>query len=81
MNDHCSLDTFIDIYSSRYQLYSTLDFTRLKLVQSKKEVAEKEAQVKATALKKEELLAKANMINDEDITAKFDAQDDEDVVF
>jgi len=57
------------------------DFTRLKLVQSKKEVAEKEAQVKATALKKEELLAKANMINDEDITAKFDAQDDEDVVF
>jgi len=57
------------------------DFTRLKLVQSKKEVAEKLAQAEATKLRKVELLAKANMPNDEDITAQFCAQDDEDVVF
>lgn len=56
------------------------DFTRLKLVQSKKEVAEKEAQEEAAELKKEQLLAKV-VDNDEDITAQFCAQDDEDVVF
>lgn len=50
------------------------DFTRLKLVQSKKEVEEKERKEEAqsTVTKK---------VNDEDITAAFDAQDDEDVVF
>lgn len=54
------------------------DFTRLKLVQSKKEVAEKLAQEEAAESKKAELLAKHN---DEDITAQYCAQDDEDVVF
>jgi len=56
------------------------DFTRLKLVQSKKEVAEKLAQKIATEMKKEELLAKVQH-NDEDITAQYCAQDDDDVVF
>ena len=49
---------------------SNPDFTRLKLVQSKKEDAEKE--------EKEKLNEKSN---DEDITAQYDAQDDPAVVF
>lgn len=55
------------------------DFTRLKLVQGKKEVQEKEDQKIAIATKKAELLAVR--ANDEDITAQYDAQDDCDVVF
>ena len=51
------------------------DFTRLKMMQSKKEQelkkAAEEAPVKEAAGKE----------NDEDITAAFDANDDEDVVF
>lgn len=50
------------------------DFTRLKLVQAKKEAA-----LSKEALKKMEVLQITE--NDEDITAKYDAQDDEDVVF
>mmetsp|Transcript_37115 Transcript_37115/g.106909 ORF Transcript_37115/g.106909 Transcript_37115/m.106909 type:complete len:253 (-) Transcript_37115:136-894(-) len=59
------------------------DFTRLKLVQGKKEVEQNEAD---TA--KDKAAAKAAMAgkssgkeNDADITAQFDANDDEDVVF
>lgn len=54
------------------------DFTRLKLVQSKKEVAEKLLQEEAAESRKAEILLKHN---DEDITAQYVAQDDEDVVF
>ena len=56
------------------------DFTRLKLVQSKKEDEIKEEANK----KKAEIMAgkkSAGKENEEDITAKFDATDDEDVVF
>eukprot|EP00529_Nitzschia_sp_RCC80_P027490 CAMPEP_0113487040 /NCGR_PEP_ID=MMETSP0014_2-20120614/25306_1 /TAXON_ID=2857 /ORGANISM="Nitzschia sp." /LENGTH=254 /DNA_ID=CAMNT_0000380729 /DNA_START=117 /DNA_END=884 /DNA_ORIENTATION=+ /assembly_acc=CAM_ASM_000159 len=61
------------------------DFTRLKLVQGKKELEEKENQKKKDAAIKAGL-AKASPLkggkeNDGDITAAFDAGDDEDVVF
>lgn len=52
------------------------DFTRLKLVQSKKEVEEKARKELADAEGE-----KPERENDEDITAAFDAQDDADVVF
>jgi len=52
------------------------DFTRLKLVQGKKEETEKEMKKKMLESK---ALEKAE--NDEDITAQFDAQDDPAVVF
>jgi V-type H+-transporting ATPase subunit D len=54
------------------------DFTRLKLVQSKKETEEKENRALAEAQKK---LDKLNLNSENDITANFDAVDDEDVVF
>ena len=61
------------------------DFTRLKLVQGKKEVEEKENQKKKDAAIKAAALAgkplKSGKENDGDITAAFDAGDDEDVVF
>ena len=53
--------------------YTIVDFTRLKLVQGKKE-----EEAKATAAKK--ALA-AVQENDEDIMASYDAGDDEDIVF
>merc|ERR1712127_757970 len=49
------------------------DFTRLKLVQGKKE-----EQVGTSEAKE---VKKVEVSKDEDITANFDAQDDEDVVF
>jgi len=60
------------------------DFTRLKLVQGKKEV-----EAKANLAKQEAEKAKAKAVgaepvgkeNEEDITAAFDTTDDEDVVF
>lgn len=55
------------------------DFTRLKLVQGKKEVAQKlEAAMKEKDKKAGKVFGKEN---EEDITAAFDANDDEDVVF
>jgi len=51
------------------------DFTRLKLVQGKKE--DEQIQKKELSESKGENMKE----NDEDITAAFDAQDDEDVVF
>ncbi|KAL7578307.1 hypothetical protein ACA910_012718 [Epithemia clementina (nom. ined.)] len=58
------------------------DFTRLKLVQGKKQEEMKEIDRKKAADlkagKKEPVVGKEN---DEDITAQFDATDDEDVVF
>lgn len=53
------------------------DFTRLKLVQAKKQVAEKELE----KLKKEGKVPAGGKENEEDITAQFDASDDADVVF
>lgn len=54
------------------------DFTRLKLVQGKKEVQEKVDMAAKAKQKKLDMEARGN---DEDITAQYDAQDDEDVVF
>ena len=54
------------------------DFTRLKLVQGKKELEEKEEMKKKAAAA---LHTKPGKENDADITAAFDATDDEDVVF
>jgi V-type H+-transporting ATPase subunit D len=54
------------------------DFTRLKLVQSKKESEEKENRALAETQKE---LDKLHLNSDKDITANFDAVDDEDVVF
>ena len=62
------------------RLSDRLDFTRLKLVQGKKEEEiKREAALKA----KEATTGKTlrGKENDADITAAFDAADDEDVVF
>lgn len=61
------------------------DFTRLKLVQGKKEI-EQAREAKQHADEMAKILAaggnpSASKHNEEDITAQFDAQDDEDVVF
>ena len=61
-------------------LSTQIDFTRLKLVQGKKE----EELKKEAALKENAKAAGAAPVakeNDADITAAFDATDDEDVVF
>ena len=59
------------------------DFTRLKLVQGKKEVEiKREAEQKAKEQAKIAAMGKsATTTNDTDITAAFDANDDADVVF
>lgn len=54
------------------------DFTRLKLVQGKKEVEQKKA---LKAAEEAKIAGVANKENDADITAQYDANDDEDVVF
>jgi V-type H+-transporting ATPase subunit D len=59
-------------------MFAYLDFTRLKLVQGKKEAELSEQ------LKRREAEAKAGRQikeSDEDITAAYDAEDDADVVF
>jgi len=59
------------------------DFTRLKLVQSKKEalLEEKRKKIEADLAAKVKLGFNVSKANDEDITANFDAGDDADVVF
>jgi hypothetical protein len=54
------------------------DFTRLKLVKSKKELEQKAEALKKAAEPKNVFDGKENI---EDITAAFDANDDADVVF
>ena len=56
------------------------DFTRLKLVQGKKQKEAEEKRKKIDAMAKE-MAAKGISLNEEDITANFDAGDDVDVVF
>ena len=59
------------------------DFTRLKLVQGKKE-SEIEEELKRKEAEKKVALKSGKSVgkeNSADITAQFDAQDDEDVVF
>ena len=57
-----------------------LDFTRLKLVQGKKQ-EEQKAEMAAKEKAKKEGLLKPDEAPDVDITAEFDAGDDVDVVF
>lgn len=59
-------------------LLVSVDFTRLKLVQGKKEEELKKEQAEHDKLVAEGRMAK---INEADITADFDAADDADVVF
>ena len=59
------------------------DFTRLKLVQGKKE-AQIEEEMKRKEMEKASALKSGRSVgkeNSADITSQFDAQDDEDVVF
>lgn len=57
-----------------------IDFTRLKLVQGKKEEEQKREQIAHDKLLAEGK-APLGKINESDITAQFDAADDADVVF
>ena len=79
-------DVSVTQYSQcHFVLLFFLDFTRLKLVQGKKEV-EQAREAEQMAAENAKILAaggnpKARKTNEEDITAQFDAEDDEDVVF
>lgn len=71
------IQTILDYISRELDELEREDFTRLKLVQGKKEVQmEEEAKQRALAG-----TPAPKPSNEEDITAAFDAQDDEDVVF
>jgi V-type H+-transporting ATPase subunit D len=70
------IDRVLDYISRELDELEREDFTRLKLVQGKKEVEIKKAMKLADAAK-----IAANKENEADITATFDANDDEDVVF
>jgi hypothetical protein len=71
----CISDSSLDLFAN---VLVGLDFTRLKLVQGKKQDDMKEnVVVKNTTDKMKNL----DINKDKDITATFDAQDDEDVVF
>lgn len=86
-------DSFLDSLNCPATSYSyvpihasaPVDFTRLKLVQGKKQVEQKR-EAKQKEMEKAAMIASGKEFpkakaNDEDITAAFDANDDEDVVF
>lgn len=73
------IEGVLDYISRELDELEREDFTRLKMMQSKKEAEEKLAAQDAEKLAaKEKAKGKEN---DEDITAAFDANDDADVVF
>lgn len=80
------IENVLDYISRELDELEREDFTRLKLVQGKKEVEQnkeqkrKEAE-KFTAAAESGTKVDAGKENEEDITARFDANDDEDVVF
>ena len=80
--NQASPDFFFFRHDTQFSLLTTLslctDFTRLKLVQGKKEQEQVE---QAKEMAKKKLAAKIGKENEEDITAAFDAADDQDVVF
>ena len=73
------IDGVLDYISRELDELEREDFTRLKLVQAKKEVEIKKMNKLADEAKLAGLVE--NKENDADITAQFDATDDEDVVF
>jgi V-type H+-transporting ATPase subunit D len=79
------IERILDYISRELDELEREDFTRLKLVQGKKEVENKAIQKAKDAEKAEALLSgktiPENKENDADITAAFDAADDADVVF
>jgi V-type H+-transporting ATPase subunit D len=80
------IEGVLDYISRELDELEREDFTRLKLVKSKKEVeqkAEQKTREAAQALAAAEGIVRspAGKENDVDITAQYDAQDDEDVVF
>jgi V-type H+-transporting ATPase subunit D len=78
------IEKVLDYISRELDELEREDFTRLKLVQGKKEVEEKANQKKKEMEKKAAALAGNPILdkeNNTDITAAFDANEDEDVVF
>jgi V-type H+-transporting ATPase subunit D len=78
------IERVLDYISRELDELEREDFTRLKLVQGKKEVEEKANQKKKELEKKAAALAGNPILdkeNNTDITAAFDANEDEDVVF
>jgi V-type H+-transporting ATPase subunit D len=72
------IETVLDYIERELDELEREDFTRLKLVQSKKEIEEKENQKIQSAQKQ---LEKLTLKTGNDIMANFDAVEDEDVVF
>lgn len=77
------IEVVLDYISRELDELEREDFTRLKLVQGKKQVEEKENMARLEEEKKRlvALGKTADKENEVDITAAFDANDDEDVVF
>ena len=76
------IEGVLDYISRELDELEREDFTRLKLVQGKKEeeIEEQRKEKEAAALAGGQRI-ESNKENDEDITAQFDAADDADVVF
>lgn len=77
------IQVVLDYISKELDELEREDFTRLKLVQGKKE-AQIEDEMKRKAIEKASALKSGKSVGKEngaDITSQFDAQDDEDVVF
>jgi V-type H+-transporting ATPase subunit D len=79
------IEAVLDYISRELDELEREDFTRLKLVQGKKQVEIQAENARKDAMKKQAILegvpAPLRKENDEDITAAYDANDDEDVVF
>ena len=75
------IEGVLDYISRELDELEREDFTRLKLVQAKKEVEELETRKKLEAAVKSGKAMATGKENEEDITAAFDATDDADVVF
>lgn len=79
------IEAVLDYISRELDELEREDFTRLKLVQGKKQVEIQAENARKDAMKKQALLEGVPLPlgkeNEEDITAAYDANDDEDVVF
>ncbi|GKY96066.1 hypothetical protein MPSEU_000566800 [Mayamaea pseudoterrestris] len=79
------IEAVLDYISRELDELEREDFTRLKLVQGKKQVEIAAENARKDAMKREALLEGTPLPigkeNDEDITAAYDANDDQDVVF